>query len=115
MADLRQGSVRVDALGNCQDSISWTSAVAVKRRRKSLAKRGGKDYFCPVVFEDVEIALKNRPSLGHESGNGLFVQCNQLECQYVDFNHPPCPLRLDLFTEEIEKRDEKRRARRMKP
>jgi len=86
-------------------------AVPVKLRRKPLGKRRGKDYFCTVVSEDVEIALKNKPSLSHKSKNGLFVQCNQLECQYVDLNESPCPLRLDLFAEEIEKREEKRRDR----
>jgi hypothetical protein len=73
--------------------------------RKPLGKRRGKEYFCTVVSEDVEIALKNRPNFtGESSKDELFVQCNQLECQYVDLNQSPCPLRLDLFSEEIEKR-----------
>jgi hypothetical protein len=78
-----------------------------------LSKRRGKDYFCTVVSEDVEIALKNNPSLSRKSKNGLFVQCNQLECQYVDLNQSPCPLCLDFFAEEIEKREKKLRDRRM--
>jgi hypothetical protein len=78
-----------------------------------LANRREKDYFCTVVSEDVKIALKNKPSLSGESKKELFVQCNQLECQYVDLNQSPCPLRLDLFAEEIEKREEKLRDRRM--
>ena len=78
-----------------------------------MANRKGKEYFCTVVSEDVEIALKNKLSLSRKSKNELFVQCNQLECQYVDFNQSPCPLRLDLFAEEIEKREEKRRDKRM--
>jgi hypothetical protein len=88
-------------------------AVPVKGSRKPLAKRREKDYFCTVVSEDVEIALKIKPFLSRKSENELFVQCNQLECQYVDLNQSPCPLRLDLFAEEIEKREEKRRDRRM--
>ncbi|MFZ0449706.1 MAG: hypothetical protein WAL98_10735 [Desulfatiglandaceae bacterium] len=88
-------------------------AVPVKGRRKLLANRREKNYFCTVVSEDVEIALKTKRSLSHNSKNELFVQCNQLECQYVDHNQSPCPLRLDLFAEEIEKREEKRRDRRM--
>jgi hypothetical protein len=88
-------------------------AVPVKGRRKPLATRREKDYFCTVVSEDVEIALKINPFLSRKSKNELFVQCNQLECQYVDLNQSPCPLRLDLFAEEIEKREEKRRYRRM--
>ena len=74
-----------------------------------MSKRNEKDYFCAVVSEDVEIALINKPSGGLRSKNKLFVQCNQTECQYVEHNQSPCPLRLDLFTEEIEKREEKRR------
>ena len=78
-----------------------------------MAKRKGKDYFCTVVSEDVGIVLRNKRSLSLKSKNELFVQCNQLECQYVDHNQSPCPLRLDLFAEEIAKREEKRRDRRM--
>jgi hypothetical protein len=72
-----------------------------------LANPREKKYFCTVVSEGVEIALKNKPSLSGESRNELFVQCNQHECQYVDLNQSPCPLRLDLFAEEIEKRGKK--------
>ncbi len=78
-----------------------------------MSRCRGKDYFCTVVSENVEIALINKPSLSRESKNGLFVQCNQLECQYVELNQSPCPLRLDFFAEEIEKRGKKRRDRRM--
>jgi len=83
------------------------SAVPIKGRRKALANRRQKTYFCAVVSEDVEIALKNRPSFSLESKTDLFVQCNQLECQYVDRNQSPCPLRVDLFAEEIGRRGKK--------
>ena len=85
-------------------------AVDVKERRKQLANRSEKDYFCTVVSEDVKIALRNRPFLSHKSNNELFVKCNQRECQYIDLNRLPCLLRLDLFAEEIEMR--KKRAQR---
>ena len=78
-----------------------------------MANRRETNYFCTVVSEDVGIALKHKPSLSRESKSDLFVQCNQLECQYVDLNRSPCPLRLDLFAEEIEKRERKSRDRRM--
>ena len=78
-----------------------------------LANFRGKNYFCTVVSEDVEIALKNKPSLSLQSENELFVQCNQFECQYIDLNQSPCPLRLDLFAEEIKKREKERSDRRM--
>ena len=73
-----------------------------------MAKRNGRDYFCTVVSEDVEIALRNKPSGGLKSKKELFVLCNQIECQYVNLNQSPCPLRLDLFAGEIEKRKETR-------
>ena len=88
-------------------------AIPLIGRRKPLATRREKDYFCTVVAEDVKIALKNKPFLTRESKNELFVQCNQLECQYVDLNQSPCPLRLDLFAEEIETREKERRDRSM--
>ena len=87
--------------------------VPVNGRRKPLGKGWKKDYFCTIVSEDVKIALKNKPSLSIESEKELFVKCNQPECQYVDLNQSPRPLRLDLFAEEIEKREEKLRDKRM--
>lgn len=72
-----------------------------------MGKRRAKGYFCSVVSEDVEIALKNKAPFSRELKNELFVQCDQLECQYVDLNQAPCPLRLDLFAEEIESRGKK--------
>ena len=86
--------------------------VLIYVRRKPLTKSWEKSFFCTVVSEDVEIGLKNKSSLGFESKNEVFVHCNQLECQYVDLNESPCPLRLDIFSEEIEKREKKRRDRR---
>jgi hypothetical protein len=85
----------------------------VAARRRVLANRRKKDYFCNVVSENVEIDLKNKPSLSRKPDSELFVQCNQVDCQYVDHNQSPCPLNLDLFAEEIEKREKKRRDRRM--
>ncbi len=76
----------------------------VRGGRKPLSGRYRKNYFCTLVSENVQIALKNSFYFTRESKPKLFVQCNQLECQYVDIHESPCPLRLDLFAEEIEKR-----------
>ena len=70
------------------------------------------NYFCTVVSEDVKITLKNKPSLSREFKSDLFVQCNQLECQHAGLNRSPCPLRLELFAEEIKNREQKSRDRR---
>ena len=69
-----------------------------------MGRRRKKDYFCDLVSEDVEIVLRNKAPISFESKTELFVKCNQLDCQYVDFNRSPCPLSLDLFAEEIGKR-----------
>jgi hypothetical protein len=50
----------------------------VKGRRKPLANRREKNYFCTVVSEDVEISLKNKPSLSLKSKNEMFVQCEKI-------------------------------------
>ena len=78
-----------------------------------MSSRRKKDYFCAVVSEDVKIALKVKPTLSRKPNNELFVQCNQLDCQYAAQNSLPCPLNLDLFAEEIEIREEKRKARKL--
>ena len=78
-----------------------------------MAYSSKKDYFCTVISEGVKISLKNKPYISRKPKNELFVQCNQSECQYVDLNQSPCPLSLDLFEEEIERREEKRRESRM--
>jgi hypothetical protein len=86
----------------------------VKGSKKPLASHNrGKDYYCTVISEVVVIALRNKPSFGIKPKTELSVKCNQSECQYVDLDQPPCPLRPDLFAEEIEKREEKRRDKRM--
>ena len=70
-----------------------------------MANHKGTNYFCTVVSEDVEIVLKNKAPISRESKTELFVQCNQPDCQYVDFNRSPCPLSLDLFAEDVGKRE----------
>lgn len=72
-----------------------------------MANGRRKDYFCNVVSEDVVITLMNKRSMDFKFKKELFVRCNQSDCQYVDINEYPCPLNLDLFTDEIKRRAEK--------
>jgi hypothetical protein len=66
-----------------------------------------KPFRCDVVSEDVTVSLRRRRSL---LGKGdLYVQCSEVDCQYVDTNEPPCPLTLDLFAAEIAERERERR------
>jgi hypothetical protein len=62
-----------------------------------------------VVQETVQIRLRRSGGFGRS--NGYFVQCNQLECQYVEENKPPCPLHVEMFADEIRAAEEARRDR----
>jgi hypothetical protein len=59
-----------------------------------------KPFRCDVISETVSIALRRRKSLTNPGT--LFVQCSEVDCQYVDTNAPPCPLTIDLFAAEME-------------
>jgi len=76
-----------------------------------MSKRKAKDFFCHAVSENVKISLKVKPTLSRTFKDELYVQCNQFECQYADENIPPCPLTLNLFAQEIEDREARRKAR----
>jgi hypothetical protein len=39
-----------------------------------------------------------------------FVQCNQADCQYVETNALPCPLRVDMFRDDIARMEMARAA-----
>jgi hypothetical protein len=67
-----------------------------------MARRPSKSFRCPVISETVSITLRQRRSLSGEVS--LFVQCSELDCQYVDANEPPCPLTPAAFAAEIEER-----------
>ena len=69
-------------------------------------------FECTVVNETVKIRLRNRRVGGFGGGEEPFVQCSELDCQYVESNEPPCPLTLDLFEDEINERKERARERR---
>jgi hypothetical protein len=57
-------------------------------------------FRCDVISETVTIALRRRRSLMTQGD--LFVQCSEVDCQYVDTNAPPCPLTPALFAAELE-------------
>jgi len=61
-----------------------------------------KPFYCTTVSESVSIALARRRRF--DGPGELFVQCSEVDCQYVDSNRLPCPLTLDLFQAEIARR-----------
>jgi hypothetical protein len=62
-----------------------------------MAKKNIQDYYCNVISEDVKIFLKNKANIGLRYERDYFVKCNQEDCQYVDKNTSPCPLRCEMF------------------
>ena len=68
-------------------------------------------FECSVVSETVSIRLGKRRVGGFNGHELPFVQCDQSECQYVDENEPPCPLSLELFSDELEERKQQARIR----
>jgi hypothetical protein len=60
-----------------------------------MSRQRARAYWCDVVSEPVSIRLTWR--FGRVGRDGYFVQCNQLDCQYVDENKAPCPLSVALF------------------
>jgi hypothetical protein len=68
-----------------------------------VARVPTKTFHCGIVSEIVTITLRRRKRLGGDGA--LYVQCSEVDCQYVDANEPPCPLTLDLFASEVEERN----------
>ena len=66
-------------------------------------------FKCDVVSEEVMIRLRRWGGFGRPPG--YFVQCNQVDCQYVDENKPPCPLHVGMFADEIRAAAEARAQR----
>src|SRR5256885_7564840 len=72
-------------------------------RGDSVSRSRAREFRCPVVQETVEIRLRRSGGFGRP--NGYFVQCNQLDCQYVEENKPlPAPRR------DVRRRDQSRRG-----
>jgi len=67
-----------------------------------MAGKRYRKFQCEVVDEEVKIHLSSRRVGGFSGTQQPFVQCNQDECQYVDENKAPCPLRPEMFAAEIE-------------
>jgi hypothetical protein len=58
-------------------------------------------FHCTTVSETVSITLTRHRRFDGLRG-GVFVQCSERDCQYVDTNLPPCPLTVDLFATDAE-------------
>jgi hypothetical protein len=73
-----------------------TDPIESQRRRKRARKRGSaRDFYCPVIGEQVLIALRRKT--GAVRWQDAVVWCSQDQCQYSGSNAPPCPLHAGLL------------------
>ena len=73
-----------------------------------MRRAQAREFWCHVVSEAVLIRLTKPARLRASS---YFVQCNQADCQYVEENKPPCPLQVEMFSDEIKAAEAARAAR----
>ena len=77
-----------------------------------MSRKKGQRFECELVKEVVQISLTTRRGRGFGGESHHFVQCDQADCQYVDENAPPCPLRIEMFAAEIEEEEAEKKRRR---
>jgi hypothetical protein len=65
-------------------------------------KNRSRPFHCVIAGKSVGIALRHGGGL-QEPAN-VYVRCDERDCQYVDLNVPPCPLRIDMFTDGSDRR-----------
>ena len=59
-------------------------------------------FECHIAGRTVGISLRHGGGL-QEPGN-VYVRCDERDCQYVDLNEAPCPLRIDMFADGSDRR-----------
>jgi CheY-like chemotaxis protein len=57
--------------------------------------RSGHQIHCAIAEKSVTVAV--RAGGGFREPDGVYVRCSERDCQYVDLNRPPCPLRPNMF------------------
>jgi hypothetical protein len=54
-------------------------------------------FDCPIAGKTVGTALRHGGGLQEPAK--VYVRCDERDCQYVDLNEPPCPLRIEMFSD----------------
>ena len=65
-------------------------------------KNRSRPFHCSIAGKLVGITLRHGGGL-QEPAN-VYVRCDERDCQYVDINQPPCPLRTDMFADGSDRR-----------
>ena len=60
-------------------------------------KNRSRGFHCPIAAKTVGIALRHGGGLQEPSN--VYVRCDERDCQYVDLNVAPCPLRIEMFAD----------------
>ena len=54
-------------------------------------------FQCSIADKAVGISLRHGGGL--QEPDGVYVRCDERDCQYVDLNQAPCPLRVEMFAD----------------
>ena len=65
-------------------------------------KTRSRAFDCAIAGKSVGIALRHGGGL-QEPGK-VYVRCDERDCQYVDLNEAPCPLRAEMFADGSDRR-----------
>jgi len=65
-------------------------------------KNRSQPFVCVIADKTVGISLRHGGGL--QEPNHVYVRCDERDCQYVDLNQPPCPLRIEMFADGSDRR-----------
>jgi hypothetical protein len=65
-------------------------------------KNRSRPFRCSIADKVVSVTLRNGGGLQEPAR--VYVRCDERDCQYVDLNEAPCPLRVDMFADGSDRR-----------
>ena len=60
-------------------------------------KNRSRPFDCEIAGKPVNISLRHGGGL--QEPDNVYVRCDERDCQYVDLNTSPCPLRVEMFAD----------------
>lgn len=60
-------------------------------------KNRSQPFYCSIADKSVGISLRHGGGLQEPAT--VYVRCDERDCQHVDLNQAPCPLRIDMFAD----------------
>jgi hypothetical protein len=65
-------------------------------------KNRAQAFECSIAGKIVGVTLRHGGGL--QEPEGVYVRCEERDCQYVDLNQAPCPLRIEMFADGSDRR-----------